>query len=143
MEMCAETLAAALARVNLLLLRRLNRQLRAHGASFSQVKILKYIDYRNGLGRASDIAEIFDLTPRSVTELIDGLEREGLIARAPDAHDRRVKRLMLTEAGRGALAATEPLRCAVIAEVFGCLSVSETSAMQAMFDKVLDRLGGH
>jgi len=41
-----------------------------------------------------------DLSPRTMTVLIAGLEREGLVRRAADPGDRRVSLLSLTPAGR-------------------------------------------
>ena len=48
-----------------------------------------------------------DLTPRSMTVLVSGLEREGLIQRSAHPHDRRITLLSLTAAGRAI--ATEQL----------------------------------
>lgn len=42
-----------------------------------------------------------------VTRLLDRLERQGLVARARDARDRRVVTAVLTDAGRAALAALD------------------------------------
>jgi len=41
-----------------------------------------------------------DQTPRSMTVLVDGLEREGLVRRTRHADDRRVTLVSLTPAGR-------------------------------------------
>ena len=60
--------------------------------------------------RATDIAELFGLAPRTVTESLDALERAGLLRREADPADRRVKRISITEEGRRAITATEPLR---------------------------------
>lgn len=47
-----------------------------------------------------------DLSPRAMTVLVNGLEREGLIERTTDPADRRVSLISLTAAGR-ALAAEQ------------------------------------
>lgn len=50
--------------------------------------------------RASDLATLLQLSRATVTRLIDGLERSGLLQREPDPHDRRAIRLHLTPSGR-------------------------------------------
>jgi DNA-binding MarR family transcriptional regulator len=47
-----------------------------------------------------DLAERLACDKSNVTGLVDGLEEHGLVARQPDPRDRRVKQLVLTEAGR-------------------------------------------
>ena len=48
----------------------------------------------------SAFGAVHDLTPRSMTVLVSGLEGEGLIQRSADPHDRRVTLLSPTAAGR-------------------------------------------
>ncbi|MDQ1416577.1 MAG: hypothetical protein QOF81_2190, partial [Acidimicrobiaceae bacterium] len=47
----------------------------------------------------SAIAKRMGFDASHVTALIDGLEGRGLIERRPDPHDRRIKRITLTEEG--------------------------------------------
>jgi DNA-binding MarR family transcriptional regulator len=47
----------------------------------------------------------------NVTGIVDELEKHGLVARQPDPHDRRVKQLVFTDAGRA-------LRCALRAKLY-------------------------
>ena len=47
-----------------------------------------------------ELAELLDIRPSSLTELLSRLESEGLVARTPDENDRRVSRVSLTEKGR-------------------------------------------
>src|SRR5262245_4272063 len=53
--------------------------------------------------RMGDLAARLGLTARTITTLVDGLEREGLLARRPDPTDRRATLLELTETGYGYL----------------------------------------
>lgn len=55
-----------------------------------------------GLG---ELAERIGLSDPSMSKLVDGLVRRGLVARAPGLDDRRRVALALTEAGAGLLAA--------------------------------------
>jgi DNA-binding MarR family transcriptional regulator len=49
--------------------------------------------------RRVDLAEGLGLTPSGVTRLLDGLERDGLVAKRTCAHDARVTYAVLTDAG--------------------------------------------
>ena len=55
-------------------------------------------------GRQPDRAGlVLDLTPITVVRLIDKLDAAGFVERRPDAHDRRIHRLYLTEKAAPAL----------------------------------------
>ncbi len=49
--------------------------------------------------RLKDLAERLRIAPRSATEVVDQLQVKGLVDRRPDPADRRVTRIVLTEAG--------------------------------------------
>src|SRR5256885_15500260 len=63
-----------------------------------------------------DLAETLDVSPRTVTGLVDNLERDGLVKRVDDPGDRRTVHAELTDQGRervkalwrGAAAPPEP-----------------------------------
>ena len=71
-----------------------------HGLTESRLQILTYLyfapDRHMTLGQ---LAESQNLVPRTVTGLVDKLERDGLVRRVPDASDRRSVRAQLTKAG--------------------------------------------
>jgi DNA-binding MarR family transcriptional regulator len=131
----AEYLSSAFGRTFLRLHRLMDRRMADQGASFARTKLLLYIGHQ-GPTRAADIADFFGHAPRTVTEAIDGLERDGLVRREPDKLDRRAKRVLLTDAGRAAAAATEPVRARLIAQVFGPLSETEREQLSAIIAKL-------
>lgn len=116
--------------------RLMNRRMADQGASLARTKLLLFLE-RRGPARAADIAEFFDNAPRTVTEAIDGLERDGLVARAPDAHDRRVKQVSITEQGRRVIGETEPLRQELIGSVFRVLDDREQAVLAGMMARML------
>jgi DNA-binding MarR family transcriptional regulator len=65
--------------------------------------------------RASVIAERSGLTRQAITQIVDELEEAGVVAREPDPEDGRAKRVVYTDAGREAFAASRA-RIAAIAE---------------------------
>ncbi len=136
-----EALFADLARVFLRSHRLLDRRMTAGGASLARTKLLLYLEGQEGEARAADIAEFFGLAPRTVTEALDGLERDGMVRREPDPQDRRVKRLSITEAGLAATAATEPLRVALVEQIFGVLSEAEREQLAVTLTKLSAAIG--
>jgi len=58
--------------------------------------------------RMCDLALALHLSPSGITRRLDGLVRQGLVAREPSTEDRRVMLAVLTPAGRAALDAAAP-----------------------------------
>lgn len=116
--------------------RLMNRRMAEQGASLARTKLLLLLE-RRGPARAADIADYFDNAPRTITEAIDGLERDGLVVRTPDAHDRRVKQVSITEEGRRVIGETEPLRQELIDSIFGVLASSERAQLADMLDRMI------
>lgn len=85
MKVCDEELFKELASVFLMAHRQMDRAMTAQGASLARTKLLLYIQRCGGNARAADIAELFGQAPRTVTDALDALERDGLIQRATDA----------------------------------------------------------
>ncbi len=69
------------------------------GITRAQWVVLVRLDRSEGL-KQSELAEVLDLQPISLTRLLDRLCECGLIERRPDPVDRRAKRLFLTPAAR-------------------------------------------
>lgn len=130
-----EELAASFGRLHRDLVRVFDRRLGEQGATFARTKLLLYLD-KHGPRRAADIADDFCQAPRTVTEAIDGLERQGLVRREPDASDRRVKQVSLTEAGHRAVATSAPLRRHLVEQVFGALDEQEQAQLAAIIAKL-------
>jgi DNA-binding MarR family transcriptional regulator len=78
----------------------MERWAESHGLTESRLRVLTSLyfspDHQMPLG---GLAEAHNLVPRSVTGLIDKLERDGLVNRVPDPADRRSVRARLTKSG--------------------------------------------
>jgi len=84
-----------------------------------------------------------DLTPRAMTVLISGLEKEGLVRRTRHPGDGRVTLVSLTPAGR-ALAAQQLLPAGKqAAALFGELSDDDRTELLRLLGEVLNRLKLH
>lgn len=69
------------------------------GITRAQWVVLARLDRFEGL-KQSELAEMLDLQPITLTRLLDRLCDSGLIERRSDPNDRRAKRLFLTPAAR-------------------------------------------
>ena len=76
-----------------------DQRARQFGISRAQWVVLMRLDRSEGL-KQSELAEILDLQPISLTRLLDRLSDSGLIERRADPNDRRANRLYLTPAAR-------------------------------------------
>ena len=108
MEIAAEpALIASELRV---VLGQLIRRLRAeHRIPLPQATVLGRLD-RCGSASTSELAVAERMRPQSMAQTVAELETEGLVARRPDAEDRRRALVELTDAGRAALEADRRAR---------------------------------
>ena len=109
--------------------------------SFSRaILILAVADgQRAEASRMSDVAMDIGLTARTVTTMVDGLERDGLMLRRPDPNDRRAIQLELTAAGEALVPvlarALEELGDAVLAP----LAEPEQASLLSLLDRLIER----
>jgi MarR family transcriptional regulator for hemolysin len=76
-----------------------DQRARQLGISRAQWTVLIRLDRSEGL-KQSELADIMELQPITLTRLLDRLAASGLIERRPDPNDRRANRLYLTPAAR-------------------------------------------
>ena len=80
-----------------------------YGITRAQWAVLAKLERTEGL-KQSELAELMEMQPITLTRLIDRLCEAGLIERRADPHDRRVNRLYLLPAARPLLAKLAELR---------------------------------
>ncbi|MGB7101583.1 MAG: MarR family transcriptional regulator [Xanthobacteraceae bacterium] len=102
------------------------------GMTRAQWAVLVRVDRSEGLNQ-SELAEVLDLQPITLTRLLDKLCDSGLIERRPDPADRRAKRLFLTPAARPLLE-----RLSVLGEetVAGALAGVEGESVAQMISEL-------
>ena len=76
-----------------------DQRARQYGMTRAQWAVLFRLDRSEGL-KQSELAELLDLQPITLTRLLDRLSDNGLIERRADPNDRRANRLFLTPAAR-------------------------------------------
>ena len=100
--------------------RQLNAQLTAdHGLTINDYEVLlRLARAPERRMRRVDLADQVLLTASGITRLLDGLERDGFVARASCDSDRRVVYAVLTDAGMEKLAEATTTHFAQIDELF-------------------------
>ncbi len=89
-----------------------------------------------GRMRMGDLAAKLHVAPRTVTDLIDGLERDGFIRRLPDPSDRRASLLELTPQTQADFGEITLLRKAFVEEIFSALTPDEQSQLRELLTKL-------
>jgi len=84
----------------------------------------------------SELADALGHAPRSVTQSVEALERDGLVERTPSAEDRRSKLVALTPQGATALAAGTTAGQDVLREIFGALGDDELALLDNLLDAI-------
>ncbi len=103
--------------------------------SGSRLRVLFEIE-RAGKVRMGDLAAKLGIAARTVTDLVDGLEREGLLLRQVDPSDRRATLLLLTPVAHAHFAQMDELRHALSEEALAPLDADQ----RRQFLNLLDRL---
>jgi DNA-binding MarR family transcriptional regulator len=78
------------------------------------------------------IAERLAVVPRTVTDVVDGVEAAGLVVRRADPDDRRATFVALTPAGRQLLDRLDTVRRESAEQVFGRLRSQELATLHAL-----------
>ncbi len=130
-----------LVRANAAVTRQLSAQLSAdHGVSLNAYEALLLLARApDSRLRRVDLANTLLLTAGGVTRLLDGLEREGLVAREECSSDRRVTYAVLTKAGRDKLREASKSHRRQIRQLLGGVYDDDELAQLAA---LLDRLPG-
>ena len=119
----------SLMRAQQILMQRLNALLREHDLTFPRYEALMILFLsRRGALPLGKVGERLQVHATSVTNIIDGLERSGLVERLPDASDRRLTLAQLTSKGR----ATAEAATTALNEVHFCTKPLRRSDLEAI-----------
>ena len=116
-----------------------DQQARQFGMTRAQWAVLARLEYAEGL-KQSELAELLDLQPITLTRLVDRLCTNGLIERRADPADRRAKRLYLTEQARPLMNRLADLGENIMATVLEGLDAAKIEQMTADLSGVRDNL---
>lgn len=113
--------------------------IRARDLSHEQAFVLGYVA-RNPGAIQRDIAEISRTSPGSVTSLLQGLERRGLIERRTARGNERSKRVSATAAGSELIAGFDSAIAEADETILAPLSVGERETLLGLLRKITAEL---
>jgi MarR family transcriptional regulator, transcriptional regulator for hemolysin len=110
-----------------------------YGMSRAKWAVLARLDRFEGL-KQTELADMLDLQPISLTRLLDSLCANGLIERRADPEDRRAKRLFLTPAARPLLDRLGDLAEELMGTALAGLDQRDSKALLAQLSTIKDNL---
>ncbi len=119
----------------------MDRRLRASGVTLSQWFVLKQLWRQEGKSQA-ELQALLDLERATVNGLIKRMVRSGLIYCTPDAADRRVQRIFLTERGRALQQITPALEEEVNARALENFTEDERAFFMRLLGRALRNMAG-
>jgi DNA-binding MarR family transcriptional regulator len=117
--------------------RAVNDEMNGCGLSMARTKVLMRLQDQ-GPTRQSVLAAELGLAAHSITDIVDGMERQGLAQRRPDPTDRRAKLVAITDAGQACLDVATGIRERLLTQIFGALSEDDRATLLRLLDS-LDR----
>ena len=115
------------------LLRQLRREDAASGLSPARLSALSVLVF-GGPSTLGDLARAEGVRPPTMTRLVQGLERDGFVERAPDPADRRQVHLRATPEGERVLHKGRQRRVARLAAALAALGDDERARLADAID---------
>lgn len=116
-----------------------DQEARKFGMTRAQWAVLFRLQRSEGL-KQSELADILDIQPITLTRLIDRLCDNGLIERRSDPNDRRAKRLFLLPAARPVLDRLNAISNEMMTRVLTGVEHSAVEAMTKHFSSIKENL---
>ncbi|NLE43230.1 MAG: MarR family transcriptional regulator [Chloroflexi bacterium] len=88
----------------------------------------------------TELADRLQVTPATITRMLQRMEKAALLVRVPDVEDQRVSRVYLTDAGREIRGRVEEVWRAMDAETFAGFSPEERADVQRVLFRMRENL---
>ncbi|MGC2780383.1 MAG: MarR family transcriptional regulator [Bradyrhizobium sp.] len=116
-----------------------DREAARFGMTRAQWAVLAKVERREGL-KQSELAELMEMQPITLTRLIDKLADAGLIERRGDDSDRRVNRLYLKKAARPLLAKLAVLRAELTDTALQGISPADAERLMTNLEAIKENI---
>lgn len=110
------------------------------GLTFTQVKLLNWLDELGEPHSIGALSEHIGLSPAAVSRAVDGLVQRGYVARQEDPRDRRSKLAALTPEGRRTFGELQALRLAGLRDFLSDLDPDERETLMRGLEPLTERI---
>jgi MarR family transcriptional regulator for hemolysin len=110
------------------------------GVTGAQWKVLFKLTLKPGL-RQTDLADLLDIEPITLTRIIDRLQEAGLVERTPDPTDRRAWRLHVTAKAQPVVGKLRAIADEMTAEAFAGIDPKDVEVTRTVLAQVRERAG--
>jgi DNA-binding MarR family transcriptional regulator len=114
----------------------LDAELHDYGISKAKLLTMKVLLANGGTMTHTALSKELSRSKHTITVLVDGLERDGLVRREQHSSDRRSKNVVLTEKGGGFLKSTLPICDQIGYTAIGQIDVEQAEQLKALLDKI-------
>jgi DNA-binding MarR family transcriptional regulator len=105
----------------------------------SQTHVLMWLGSEGSL-TMGELARMVGITEKTITGVVDRLERDGLLQRTRDAVDRRVVRVALTKKGSGQYRRFEDFMRGRMGQLLGFLDPPDRDTLFRILNKLCERV---
>ncbi|MBS0529269.1 MAG: MarR family transcriptional regulator [Proteobacteria bacterium] len=116
-----------------------DKQASRYGLTRAQWAVLAKLERTEGL-KQTEVAELMEMQPITLTRLIDKLCKADLIERRSDETDRRVNRLYLTRTARPMMAKLAALRSEITRAALADISIPDAHRLVEQLETVKDNV---
>jgi DNA-binding MarR family transcriptional regulator len=131
-------LAYLIKRIEMVQRARMEEALRPLGVALNQYTALSLLERRQL--SSAQLARRHYVTPQAMNQLVATMERDGLIERRPDQHNRRVLRAALTDHGAEVLASCHEAVEDLENRVLAAMSPAEAQLFRRSLERALTAL---
>jgi DNA-binding MarR family transcriptional regulator len=107
--------------------------------TLTQLKVLQVLDVCDDEVSLKGLAEQVPLSLPAASRTVESLLRRGYVERREDQHDRRVKRVRITDDGRGVAMRLNSARLGGLEEFAATLSADERRALSDALSSIVAR----
>ncbi len=116
-----------------------DRRMAPLGLTRSQWWVLNHLYFHEGISQ-TEFAAVLDIEKATVGRLLDRLEAKGWVARKSDEHDKRTKRVYLTEQVQPTLQIMRDMAAVTRDEAVRSLNKTERKQLRNMLKRMRDDL---